>query len=146
MLMKAKLLSTITVVDERETPELNQISLRRWLLESPLFPAALLPGGYVRWEPVDNTRARAIVTNAGLEASLVATFRDDGSLARFDAETDGDLNTPYHGSGEQVLRDDYRLVSGVMIPHSFTIARAAAGKTYPFWIGKVTSISFENTH
>lgn len=142
MEMKAKVMSAVTVVDESETPELNQTSLRRWLLESPLYPAALLPGGPVRWEAIDDTHARAIVAADGQEASLVATFRADGSLESFDAETDGDLTTPYHGSGEHVFRDDYRLVSGMMIPHSFTIARAANGETYPFWTGQIETIAF----
>ncbi len=142
MEMKAKVMSALTVVDEAETPELNQTSLRRWLLESPLYPAALLPGGPVRWEAMDDTHARAIVAADGQEASLVATFRTDGSLESFDAETDGDLTTPYHGSGEHVFRDDYRLVSGMMIPHSFTIARAANGETYPFWTGQIETIAF----
>ncbi|MEZ5217763.1 MAG: DUF6544 family protein [Ilumatobacteraceae bacterium] len=115
MEMKAKVMSTLTVVDESETPELNQTSLRRWLLESPTYPAALLPGGPVRWEAIDDTHARAIVAADGLEASLVATFRPDGSLESFAAEEDGDLTTPYHGSGEHVLRGDYRLVDGMMI-------------------------------
>ncbi len=140
MEMKAKVLSTLTVVDERETPELNRTSLQRWLLESPMYPAALLPGGAVRWEPIDGDRARAIVSADGLEATLVATFRADGSLERFDAEEDGDLTTPYHGSGEHTTRGDYRLVDGMMLPHEFAIARAAGGELYPFWTGTVTSI------
>ncbi len=143
MEMRAKIASTLTVVDESATDELNRTSLRRWLLESPLYPMALLPGGPVRWEAIDDTHARAIVSGFGLEAALVATFRPDGSLADFDAEQDGDLTTPYHGSGEHVSRDDYRLVAGMMIPHAFTIARAAGGKTYPFWKGQITSIAFE---
>ncbi len=142
MEMKAKVLSTLTVVDETETPELNQTSLQRWLLESPLYPAALLPGGPVRWEPIDDTRARAIVTADGYQASMVATFRADGSLESFDAEHDGDLTTAYHGSGEHVLRTDYRPVDGMMIPHGFTIARAADGETHPFWIGEIDTIRF----
>ncbi len=143
--MKAKIMSTLTVVEEHETPALNKTSLRRWLLESALYPAALLPGGPVHWEPIDNRRARAIVSAEGIEASLVATFRQDGSLEFFDSEEDGDLTTPYHGSGEHVFRSDYRLVSGVMIPHSFTISRAAGGKTYPFWKGQITSINYKST-
>ena len=142
MEMRAEIMSTITVVDEGATPELNQTSLRRWLLESPLYPAALLPGGPVRWVPIDDTHARAIVAADGLEASLVATFGPDGSLVSFHAEHDGDLTTPYHGSGEHVLRGDYRLVDGMMIPHSFTISRAAGGETFPFWIGEIETISF----
>lgn len=144
MEMKAKILSTLTVVDERETPALNQTSLRRWLLESPLYPMALLPGGPVRWEPIDATRARAIVSADGLEAALVATFDPQtGALTRFDAEEDGDLTTPYHGSGEHVSREDYRLVQGVRVPMGFTIARAAGGTLHPFWTGRVTRIAFE---
>lgn len=143
MEMRAKIASTLTVVDETETDELNRTSLRRWLLESPLYPMALLPGGPVRWEAIDDGHARAIVSAFGLEAALVATFRPDGSLASFDAEQDGDLTTPYHGSGEHVTRDDYRPVAGMMIPHAFLIARRAGGSSYPFWKGRITSIAFE---
>ncbi len=143
MQMRAKIASTLTVMDESATEALNRTSLRRWLLESPLYPTALLPGGPVRWEAIDDTRARAIVSGFGLEASLVATFRPDGSLASFAAEQDGDLTTPYHGSGEHVTRDDYRLVSGLMIPHLFQISRSKGGKLYPFWTGNITAIRFE---
>lgn len=143
MEMRAKIASTLTVVSEGGTEALDRTSLRRWLLESPLYPVALLPGGPVRWEAIDDTRARATVSGFGLQASLVATFRPDGSLASFDAEEDGDLTTPYHGSGEHAARDDYRPVAGMMIPHAFEIARAAAGRIHPFWTGRVTSITFE---
>ena len=144
MEMKAKVMSALTVLDESSTPELNQTSLRRWLLESPMYPAALLPGGPVRWEPIDDRHARAIVAADGLEASLVATFRADASLESFASEEDGDLTTPYHGSGEHVLRGDYRLVAGMMIPHSFTISRVAGGERFPFWAGEVETITFHS--
>jgi hypothetical protein len=143
MQMKARILSTLTVVDEAETPELNAISLRRWLLESALYPRALLPGGPVRWEPVDDTRARAIVEQDGVQASLIAHFDAEGRMTRMTAEADGDLTTPYHGSGEDVTRSDYQEVGGQMIPMGFTISRAAGGAVHPFWTGRVTSITFE---
>lgn len=143
MEMRAKIASALTVVDESATESLNRTSLRRWLLESPLYPMALLPGGPVRWEPIDDQRARAVVSGFGLEAAMIATFRPDGSLASFDAEQDGDLTTPYHGSGEHAARSDYRRVAGMMIPHAFEIARVAGGAIHPFWKGRITSITFE---
>ncbi len=100
--------------------------------------------GRDRREAVDADRARAIVSADGREASLVATFRADGSLQQFDAEVDGDLTTPYHGSGEHALYSDYRLVDGLMIPHRSTFARAAGGQTYPFWTGAVTSVAHDS--
>lgn len=145
MTMIARLLDVFTVVEESSSPELDRISLRRWLLETPLCPVALLPGGLVRWEAVDARRARAVAAYLGMEASLVATFRDDGSLARFDTETDGDLTTPYHGSGERVIREDYKLVDGMMLPMRFTISRVAKGRAYPFWKGGITRIRFQGT-
>lgn len=143
MEMKAKILSAMTVVDERETPELNVISLRRWLLESPLFPQALLPGGPVTWEAIDDQTARAIVTADGLQSSMIVHFGETGAITHMVAEEDGDLGTPYHGSGEHVTRSDYRDVGGVMIPHSFVISRMAGGEIFPFFDAHLTGIRFE---
>ena len=143
MEMRAKVASTLTVMNESSTEALNRTSLRRWLLESPLYPVALLPGGPVRWEAIDDNHAKAIVSAFGLEESLIATFDADGSLASFNAIQDGDLTTPYHGAGEHVTRSDYRLVAGMMIPHAFEISRAAKGKILPFWKGHITAIEFK---
>lgn len=143
MEMEARLLSAISVMHEFSTPELDQISLRRWLLESPSNPFALLPGGIVEWEAIDATQARATARAYGQEASLVATFDDAGALISFHAEEDGDLTTPYHGSGEHVARGQYQLVSGVRIPMAYKISRMAQGQLYPFWSGRLTDLKFE---
>lgn len=143
MEMKAKILSSLTVVDEKPTPVLNEISLRRWLLESALYPAALLPGGSVQWEAVDGDSARAVVRWGGMRASMVAHFAADGRMTHMQAEADGDLGTPYHGSGEHVARSDYRQVGQQMIPMDFTISRMAAGRLHPFWRGRIDSIDFD---
>ncbi len=139
--MRAKIVSAITVVNENSA-SLNQTSLQRWLLESPLYPMALLPGGHVTWEAIDLNKAKAIVKFRGIQAELIATFREDGSLQQFQAAHDGDLTTPYHGAGEYVLREDYQQVQGIMIPHKFTIARYANHTLYPFWRGHIKSIRF----
>lgn len=144
MEMKAKVCAVLTVVDQRESPELNRISLRRWLLESALYPQGLLPGGPVTWTPIDENSARATVTADGLSASLVAHFDAQGRMTHMVAEEDGDLTNPYHGSGEHVTRSNWRQVGNQMIPHDFTISRMAEGKLYPFWKGSITYIHFEN--
>lgn len=143
MEMKAKILSTLTVVDEKQTPSLNLISLRRWLLESALYPAALLPGGPVTWEPIDDRSARAVASWRGMRTAMIAHFDTDGRMTHMVAEADGDLSTPYHGSGEHVARSNYRRVAGQMIPMDFTISRMAGGKLYPFWKGTITAIAFD---
>jgi len=140
MEMRARLLSSISVMHETGSPALDRMSLRRWLLESPSNPTALLPGGPVRWQPIDDDTARAVVEAHGHTASLVATFDQRGALTSFQAEQDGDLTTPYHGSGEHVSRGDYQLVEGVRIPMTFEVSRMADGMLYPFWTGRLTDI------
>ncbi|MCW8944468.1 MAG: hypothetical protein OQL27_06815 [Sedimenticola sp.] len=140
MEMKAKLLSLLTVVDEKSSVSLDRVSLRRWLLEASLYPQALRPSAYLKWESIDNLHARAVVNYKTISIDMVATFsEDDGRLVSLHAEQDGDLTTPYHGSGEFVSRSDYRDVEGVMIPFKFTVARMAKGKIFPFWKGEVTA-------
>ncbi len=143
MTMKAILQSVFTVEDRRGSETLNRISLRRWLMEAPTYPMAFLPGGPVTWQAIDEKSARATLSEGDLTTSVIAWFNEDGSLDRIEAEEDGDLTTPYHGSGEYAARSDYRMVEGVRVPMGFTIARRANGKIYPFWKGRLTSVNFE---
>lgn len=138
MEMKARILSALTVVDETGSPQLDRISLRRWLLESPTYPQALLPGGAIRWEPVDTDSARAVISHRGQTVGMRVRFGPDGGIASMAAEEDGDLGTPYHGSGEHVRRNDYQLIGEVRIPTRFVISRAARGQILPFWDGRIT--------
>lgn len=140
MEMAALLLGAVPVMHETSSPALDRMSLRRWLLETPVNPYALLPGGLVRWEAIDDDRARAVVAAHGYRASLVATFDDRGALTSFHAEQDGDLTTPYHGSGEHVVRGDYQLVDGVRVPMAFEVSRLAERVRHPFWTGRITEI------
>lgn len=143
MEMRAKVLDTLTVVDELPTPALDRITLRRWLLEAPTYPPALLHSPFVHWEAVSSQQARVVASYQGSTASMLVTFGTDGAIATMQAEADGDLTTPYHGSGEHVTRSDYRLVQGMRVPHRFVISRAAQDKVYPFWRGQITAIAFD---
>ncbi len=145
MEMKAKVVSTVEVVHEDEftSPELNLISLRRWLLESPTYPHALLPGGQVTWEAIDDHSARAVAHLGEQHIGVIARFSPEGAMISMEAETDGDLTTPYHGSGEHVARSDWQEIQGVRVPMGFRISRMAAGKIYPFWEGRITHLQFD---
>ena len=146
MEMRAKLLSAVEVVHENEfsSPALNLISLRRWLMESATYPQALLPGGHVTWEAIDEHSARAVARLGEQRIGVIARFSPSGEMLGMEAETDGDLNTPYHGSGEHVARSDYRLMQGVRVPMAFTFSRAAGGQVHPFWKGRVTRLQFSS--
>jgi hypothetical protein len=63
--MQAKLASLITVVDQRDRPELNAGALHRYLAEAVWFPTALLPSQGVTWAATNDTTARATLADAG---------------------------------------------------------------------------------
>lgn len=143
MQMEAKLLSAFSVMHEDKNPSLNQISLRRWLLESPTYPMALLPGGIVTWHAIDDTHALAVASAYGIKAELMATFGPNGELLSFDATKPGDLTTPYHGSGERVSRSDFQLIDNIRLPLSFEISRVGRDAiAHPFWRARITDIHF----
>lgn len=145
MEMEARVLSAVSVMHETSSPELDRISLRRWLLETPTNPYALLPGGLVDWEAIDENSARAVVEAHGHRASMMASFDERGALISMHAEEDGDLTTPYHGSGEHVTRSDYRLVGDVRVPMGFEVSRMADGEILPFWSGQITDLRFRKS-
>ncbi len=142
MEMEARVLSAVSVMDENRSPELDRLSLRRWLLEAPTNPYALLPGGLVTWEAIDDTSARAVVVAHGHRASMIARFDERGALISLEAEEDGDLTTSYHGPGELVTRSDHRLVGEVRVPMTFEVSRVAGGEILPFWSGQITDVRF----
>lgn len=141
--MKARVLSTITAVDEVGGRKLNRESVRRYLLESVMAPAALLPSARVRWEPIDLTSAWAVIRDQGIEARYRVEFDGRGAITRMVAPADGSLDQPYHGAGEVAERSAYRKVDSVMLPMRFTIARKIDGEVQPFWKGRVTRVAFD---
>ncbi len=83
--LQASLLGLFTLANMRNTPELNQGELLRFLAEAAWYPTALLPSQGVRWEAIDETSARATLTD-GATISLVFQFNAEGAIATFRAE------------------------------------------------------------
>lgn len=61
---------------------MDRACLVTWLAECLLVPDAALQG-FVNWEPVDDTRAKATVTWEGVSVSGVFTFAETGELLDF---------------------------------------------------------------
>jgi hypothetical protein len=79
-----------------------QSALARWLGEAPWFPTALLPGSFVPWKAVDDSTARATVSDGSVQASADFHFAASGEITRFTAmryrEADGTaVLTPFEG-------------------------------------------------
>jgi hypothetical protein len=68
--MLVKAFGAVPMADVRG-PEMDQAGFDRLLAELTLVPTALLPGPHLRWEPIDDVSARALLSVGDLRASLV---------------------------------------------------------------------------
>lgn len=122
-----KLLSLIKIIDEKGE-QLNQGELLRWLGESPWFPTALLPSDKLKWEPVDENRAKIILRDAGISVQGIFRFDKTGAITDFTAKRfkDGNLEK-WTGHYK-----DYRKVSGFRIPHRVEVEWNFTSGDFPY--------------
>ncbi len=75
------LLGLVPVARAADTPDLVRSAAARGIAEAALWaPAALLPGEGVAWEPVDDRRARAVVSHRGERFPVELEVAEDGRL------------------------------------------------------------------
>jgi hypothetical protein len=139
--LHASLLGLFTVADVRATPEAAQGELLRFFAEMPWYPTALLPSQGVRWEAIDNTSARATVTDGATTVSLVFRFNAEGTIETMRAEARyRDKLTAMPWSGRFW---NCSTCNGMLIP-----LEGEVGWEYPdgirlYYKGKVTEINYE---
>lgn len=115
--MKGVFAKAITLFDQ-SGPELDMSSLVNCLAESLLVPNAALQD-YIKWESIDDTHSKGIITYYGLSAEGIFTFDSEGRLVDF---TTGDrINVSLDGRAEKVewsaVFDDYRDIGGFRLPN-----------------------------
>ena len=84
-MLQVKALGLFNVADVRGTPEAAQGELLRYLAESVWYPTALLPSQGVRWESMDDSNAKATLTNGATTVALEFCFDSDGLITSFKA-------------------------------------------------------------
>lgn len=108
-------------------------------------PASLLPGPFVKWEPLDEHRARAVVTFSGLEQAVDITVAEDGQptavvIQRWSNENDKQefREQPFGGTLEK-----FRDFEGYRLPTRVEGGNHIGTDDYfPFFKANVTHIRF----
>lgn len=141
--LRAKLLSTVPLVDTDPSPELNAGELLRYLGESVWFPTALLPGEGVEWESIDTQSARATLEHRGTIVSLVFHFNDRNEVERVSAERpyrtdDGTYESmPWTGYWR-----NYQVRGGTLIPIDGEVEWHLPEGNLPYWRASVAEIEY----
>jgi hypothetical protein len=139
--LHASLLGLFTVAKMHGAPENNQGELLRFLAEATWYPTALLPSQGVRWDAIDDTCARATLTDGATTVSLVFQFNAEGAIATCRAEARyRDKLTAMPWSGRFW---EYSVRNGMLIP-----LEGEVGWEYPegirlYFKGRITEIDYE---
>ena len=142
--LHAEVLGLMTVADEPDTPELAQGELMRYLAEAMWYPTALLPSQGVRWTPLDESSARATLTDGSTTVSLDFRFGQDGLI-----ESSTAAARPRMLGGRAVTMPwtarawAHDLRDGMRIPLEAEVSWIQQDGPYPYWRGRLTSIEYE---
>jgi hypothetical protein len=141
--MLGRLGAVVPVVDEGGTPQIAESALGRWLGEAAWFPTALLPGGAVRWEAIDDSTARATVSDGEVRASAEFHFAPTGEIARVTMQRYRDVDgsavlTPFEGEYAA-----YERRNGVMIPTRAEVAWLLPEGRFTYWRARPERIEYE---
>jgi hypothetical protein len=146
-ILHAELLGLVTLADIHGTPEAAQGELLRYLAEAPWYPTALLPSQGVRWSAVDDTTARATLTDGATTVSLEFHFDVEGLItfgwaaARPRTVQNELIATPWQGRFWS-----YEVRDGMRIPMEGEVAWLLPEGPHPYWRGHVTNMAYEFAH
>ena len=79
-ILHAALFGLATLVNMRGTPEAARGELMRFFVEAAWYPTALLPSHGVKWEAVDDTSAKATMSDGTITLTMLFRFDKDGLI------------------------------------------------------------------
>ncbi len=142
-LLRAEALGLVTVASQEPSPDLALGELLRWLAEACWCPTALLPSQGVRWEAIDEDRARATLTDRGTTASLEFRFSRVGLVTSVFTpgrpRTVGAANVPTPWEGTWTA---WSARNGMHVPSAGEAAWLLPEGRLPYWRGRVKSIVY----
>ncbi len=142
--MQGKILALVSVLDEHGKAELNAGALQRYLAEAAWFPTALLPSENLKWSAIDEYRALATLSDAGLSVSLEFSFNDTGEITgvytpgRY-REVEGKYEpTPWAGYNRAYEERD-----GMRIPMAAEVEWQLPDRHLPYCKLRVVKVEYE---
>jgi hypothetical protein len=139
--LHASLLGLFTVAKMDSTPESNLGELLRFFAEALWYPTALLPSQGVRWEAINDTSARATLTDGATTVSAVFQFNAEGAIDTFRTEAryrDKLTAMPWGGRFWE-----YSVRNEMLIPLEGEVGWEYPEGTRLYFKGRTTAINYE---
>ena len=142
-----KLLSLLNIVNERNSKELDESELQRWLAEAPWFPTSLLPSRYLHWEEIDENSARAVVeddSNGLTTATAIFHFNEKGEIVEVNADRYRSVDNKYSKQKWIGYYRDYKKIEGMMIPNEIEVGWRSSSKDFSYAKFRITEIIYDD--
>ena len=141
--MSARVMGLLNVVSVEDTPGINAGALHRYLAEAVWCPTSLLPSQGVVWEAMDESTARATLSEMGTTVSVEFRFGEDGFVQSiFTPERARDVDgesvpTPWQGRFW-----DYAEWDGMRIPLAGEVEWLLPQGPMVYWRGQITEVAY----
>lgn len=128
----------------RESAQMNEATLHRFLAEAVWYPSALRPSQHLRWTAIDDSRADAALTADGVSVSLEFRFGPDGEVTgihtparwgRFGARL---RTAAWEGHFGELME-----VDGLRVPRDGEVGWYVENTWRSVWKGRVRSARYE---
>ena len=143
-ILHASLFGLISLANLRGTPEMARGELMRYFAEAVWYPTALLPSQGLYWEAVNDSSAKATLTDGETKVTLLFRFNEDGLITSVRAEARGRnvasevVPTPW-----ECLLWNYEIRDGMRVPIEGEVAWILREGPKPYWRGRITRINYE---
>lgn len=115
--------------------------LQRWLAEGPWYPTALLPRAGVSWEAVDDTSAKATITDGLNAATLLFRFGNDALVESVFTEARGrEIRGTLVPQAWEGRFTRYEEKGGYVVPCEGSVRWTSDPE--PYWTGTIVSFDY----
>jgi hypothetical protein len=145
--MLGALLALLPVVDESDTWELREGALQRYLAESVWVPTALLPRPGLVWTAIDDSHARATLTDGATTVSLDFAFAPTGEIT--ETFSPGRLRAVSGEKGRYERRPwggryrRYEDRGGIRVPREAEVYWVSRGREQPYYRGRLVRTDYD---
>lgn len=143
-ILHAALFGLVTVADMRGTPEMAQGELMRFLAEATWYPTALLAGPGVQWEALNDSSAKAMLSDGETSVELLFVFNEEGLIdqvyadSRYRSVAGKLVATPWSGRFW-----NYEVRNGMRVPLDGEVTWILPEGPKPYWRGRITAITHQ---
>jgi len=143
-ILHASLFGLVSLANLRGTSEMASGEFMRFLAEAAWYPTALLPSQGVQWEAVNDSSAKATLTDGETTVTLLFRFNKEGLIKSVRAEARGRnvagemVPTPWEGRWW-----NYELRNGMRIPIEGEVAWVLSEGPKPYWRGRISRIDYK---